>query len=236
MSFVFDWRNPRLSLAMPGFIALSLLLHAVAFYIFQVATPPGFPVKAPPAHVTLLSPSNPQTRAFMKWVESEDPALVHRPSPYIPPALLKSTYRPSFDQARSLPPLYDDQENELRALPPGIDFQSLLQRSPHNPGSTPTAPAPSQLVFSSIFNHPPVRLKVTPTTFKDLAPIRFLVGVSPQGTATYVLKQGSSGDTAMDAQAERQLISMAFPATGKQFIWGQVTVAWGSDAFTDKRP
>lgn len=229
-TFIFDWQQrPRVSLAMTGFIALSFLAHAMALYIFQITYPTGGSASSPPARVAFLSASNPDNRAFFKWLDSEDPARSMRPSPYIPPALLQSTYRPSYDQARSLPPL-PGFETDFQSLPAGVDCLQTRKAPP--PQARSIISAPSQLLFSDVFKKSAVPLAtIAPSKAKELAPACFLLGVSPNGRADFVFKQASSGDPQMDVQAETQLRSTTFPSSDNKVVWGHATAVWGPEAY-----
>src|SRR5438876_11569121 len=75
-SLIFGWDSPRgEKLAITIFLALSLIAHALCFYIFQIAYPPTVALLPPPARITLISPDNSESLALLRWVEAEDPAL-----------------------------------------------------------------------------------------------------------------------------------------------------------------
>src|SRR4051794_2442481 len=104
MNLTFHWPDYRkVSFALPGFILLSVLLHAAAFTVFQAVYPPSGALMAPPASVTLLTPSTPEYRALLNWVDAGDPALASRPQEVIPHGLMELPYQPSYAEVNTVP-------------------------------------------------------------------------------------------------------------------------------------
>src|SRR6184192_1680750 len=73
---LFSWDSPRRRrAALLAFLALSLLAHAVCFYIFQVVYPPTVTLLPPPAPVALITPASEEGRTLLRWIDAEDPAV-----------------------------------------------------------------------------------------------------------------------------------------------------------------
>ena len=94
-----------------AFLALSLLAHAVCFYIFQVVYPPTVTLLPPPARVALITPASEEGRTLLRWIDAEDPAVAF------------TTHRPPEARLRALPkvehvPSYHAMEPTLKELPP----------------------------------------------------------------------------------------------------------------------
>lgn len=226
----FDWHErPRVSLAFPGFIGLSIFLHATAFYLFQIAYPSGATIAAPPADVTLLVPSTEEQRALLSWIEAENPALIARDFGHLPGSLLESTYQASYDEPKALPPL----ASKGRPDPlPALNLPTVF-KAPKLSGKKRghTKPSASQIIFSGSLNHAPLYLDSKQTGFPNLAPARFLIGVSSEGSARYVFKEESSGDALMDAEIEQLLVALEFPRSALPWSWGYACVMWGKEAY-----
>src|SRR5207244_11719800 len=62
-------------LAITIFLSISLVAHALCFYIFQIVYPPTVALLPPPARVTLITPASEADRTLLRWIDSEDPAL-----------------------------------------------------------------------------------------------------------------------------------------------------------------
>ncbi|MEP7078228.1 MAG: hypothetical protein ABI795_04300, partial [Chthoniobacterales bacterium] len=66
---VFRWDSPdrrRWGLAL--FIATSVALHAICFYVFQITYPPTVALLPPPARVNLITPATEEGRVLLRWV------------------------------------------------------------------------------------------------------------------------------------------------------------------------
>ncbi len=61
--------------AIAGFLLASAALHALCFYLFQVVYPPAISLLPPPAQVSVIAPTSDDARAFLNWLDAEDPAL-----------------------------------------------------------------------------------------------------------------------------------------------------------------
>src|SRR5882757_956321 len=128
-SLLFTWDSPRRRrAAFLAFLALSLLAHAVCFYIFQVVYPPTVTLLPPPARVALITPASEEGRTLLRWIDAEDPALAF------------TTQRPPEARLRALPkvehiPSYLAVDLTLKQVPlPVVDL--------HIPSSQPPGPVP----------------------------------------------------------------------------------------------
>jgi outer membrane biosynthesis protein TonB len=240
---LFNWRPPRsrkVSIAL--FIALSALLHAVCFYVFQIIYPTAVVLLPPPARVSLITPDSEEGRALLQWIDSEDPALASAPQ------------RPPETRRRSLPrtphiPSYVAEQPQLKHLPlpqvqvraPEVDPPAPIapssRPSPHSLGSQPTG-----VNFSEEFAGRGAPFIPKPDfsagTRETPQAVRFRIAVAPDGTIRFSLPLNSSGDPALDAQARHHLSMVRFrpvETTTNQAasVWGIATIEWGNDV---KRP
>ncbi len=242
-TLLFNWRPPRsrkVSIAL--FIALSALVHAVCFYVFQIIYPAAVVLLPPPARVSLITPDSEQGRALLQWVEAEDPALASAPQ------------RPPESRRRSLPrtphiPSYVAEQPQLKHLPlpkaqvrtPEVDPPAPIppdfRPSPHSLGLQPTG-----VDFSEEFAGRGAPFIPAPefsaATRETPQAVRFRIALAPDGTIRFALPLNSSGDPALDAQARHHLSMVRFHAleTGAEpgaAVWGIATIEWGNDI---KRP
>jgi hypothetical protein len=234
---IFHWAPRReISLALPAFLTLSALLHAVTFYFFQISYPQNVTLAPPPAEITLLTAGE-ASADFMRWLQEEDPALALRPVAATPKVDFRVQYRPSFESPSLQPRLIDTADAPVK-IPRGRDVADLLAR----------APAASPLVQSA----PPVRRSVTKVTFtpelEALLPdplpsltvpnrsaeildfTSFYVGILPNGVIGYVFLESSSGDPVMDRLAEEFLTALRYRRGDGRVKWGFATIRWGADA------
>src|SRR3954463_6782091 len=129
-ALLFEWGPPKSEkFLITAFLVGSLLLHAVAFYVFRIIYPPAIAVLPPPARINLISANSEDGRRFLQWIEAEDPALA------------SATVRPSETRLRTLPklghvPSYMVQEPKLKDVP----SPTLLPDSA--PAAFPPGPVP----------------------------------------------------------------------------------------------
>ena len=238
---LFSWDSPRTKkAALLIFLALSLLAHAVCFYIFQVVYPPTVTLLPPPARVALITSSSEEGRTLLRWIDAEDPAVAF------------TTHRPPEAKVRALPnvehvPSYHALEPTLKELPPfEINSRAPGSQPPgpapfvHQQSASPAAPVPTSVSFSSELNElgvttlPP--LKFVASTVEAPEAIRFRVAVSDLGEVRHCFPMNSSGDPELDEQARVYLARCRFSRRapgGKKsempLIWGIATIEWGSD-------
>lgn len=240
-SLLFSWdslRRQRTMLA--AFLVLSLVAHALCFYVFQIVYPTPVALLPPPARVTFIAPDSEEGRTLLRWIDAEDPAVAFttHPSPGARlGALPKTEHLPSYSTIepilKELPPLKPD----LRipsSRPPGA-VQSAARKPASARGTaktyisfskeldqfgTPTLP-PSGFAASN---------EETPET------LRFRVAVNDLGEIRHCFPIDSSGDSALDEQARLQVVRTRFSRnkqTGNKsdsaLVWGMATIQWGSD-------
>src|SRR6202008_2274876 len=99
---IFSWAPTRKRRrALIVFLILSLLLHALCFYIFQIVYPPTVALLPPPARITLITPASEEGRSLFRWIDAEDPALAfttRRPQETTLRALPKAEHVPSYSE------------------------------------------------------------------------------------------------------------------------------------------
>ena len=238
---LFNWDSPRYRQAVfLAFLAVSLLAHAVCFYIFQVVYPPAITLLPPPARVALITPASEEGRTLLRWIDAEDPAVAF------------TTHRPPEARLRALPkvkhvPSYHAMEPTLKALP-RLEIDSRAP-DPQPPAAVPfirgknasvAAPIPTSVSFSNELE------RFGPATLPDLKfvssngetpeAIRFRVAVNGVGEIRYCFPMNSSGDPGLDEQARLYLTRTRFSPDGAKsgkldasLTWGIATIEWGSD-------
>src|SRR5215510_5738831 len=98
-----------------AFLVLSMLAHALCFYVFQIVYPTPVALLPPPARVTFIAPDSEEGRTLLRWIDAEDPAVAFTTHP-APGARLgalpKTEHLPSYSKVGSilkeLPPLRPD--------------------------------------------------------------------------------------------------------------------------------
>ena len=120
--FIFNWDQPRRrSLILIGFIVASFVIHVAASYLFQVVYPQTVSLLPAPRRVSLMTANSEQTATLLRWIDSEDPALV------------STTRRPPHLQRREMGkvehvPSYFAREPALKEPPPlAVDLRSLYR-------------------------------------------------------------------------------------------------------------
>ncbi|MDQ6626476.1 MAG: hypothetical protein M3Y69_10140 [Verrucomicrobiota bacterium] len=238
---LFDWSPPRRrKLSIVSFIAASVALHALCFYLFQVIYPPTVALLPPPARVTVITPDSDEGRVLLRWIEAEDPAL------------LSTTQRPPDAATVRMPdavhiPSYTGHIPELR-------MPSLVSTVPSIPSAQPPGPVPIARAAT------PLKTTVVPTTLQfgveaealgsptlpplgftasrrePPAPAEFRLAIGEDGEVRHCFLKSSSGDPALDRQARHVVVLTRFPTARAaarnaeaQLVWTTATVAWGND-------
>jgi len=238
---LFSWDSPRTQkAALLAFLALSVLAHAVCFYIFQVVYPPAVTLLPPPARVALITPASEEGRTLLRWIDAEDPAVAfttHRPPEARLRALPKVEHIPSYHTIeptlKRLPPFEVD-SRAPDSQPPGL-VPFMRQQSAPAAGSIPTFVSfSSELNGLGVATLPP--LKFNASTGETPEAIRFRVAVSRLGEIRFCFPMNSSGDPALDKQARLYLVRCRFlksaPDDGMPdalLTWGIATIEWGTD-------
>ena len=236
---LFRWERPRQrKVAIAGFLLASAALHALCFYLFQVVYPPAISLLPPPAQVSLIAPTSDDSRAFLNWLEAEDPALATR------------TERPADARAFQLPklahvPSYLAVPPKLKELPPRRISHAAPSAMP--PAPVPVAPAANSappvlastvLIFSDELGELPITRPelIFQASLRRDAPesARFRFAVDSLGLVRYSFLEHSSGDAALDEQARHYLVLCRFaigerPHSGDALTWATATFEFGTD-------
>ena len=235
---LFRWERPRgRKVAIAGFLLASVGLHALCFYIFQVVYPSAISLLPPPAQVSVIAPTSPEARTFLNWLEAEDPAIASR------------TQRSADARAFQLPklahiPSYLAVAPRLKELPARAISHPAPSAMPPAPVPVPSAvnpgpplQSPSVLTFCGPLSdlpvaHPDLKFRASSRDIPESA--RFRVAVDSLGVIRYSFVEQSSGDAALDEQAQRYLALCRFPigqspAPPDQLIWAIATLEFGPD-------
>jgi hypothetical protein len=238
---LFNWDSPRGQKAvLASFLVLSVVAHALCFYVFQIVYPTPVAVLAPPARVTFIAADSDEGRTLLRWIDAEDPALAFTT---IPPPGAKFRGLPAAEHI----PTYSALEPILKDLPPlKPDLRIPSSRSPGAVRSLSRKIAPTTISGRTLISFsddldqfsapslPPSRFvssnKETPET------LRFRVAVNQFGEIRYCFPIDSSGDPALDEQARLQVIRSRFSPKsgtggnpGSPLVWGIATIQWGND-------
>src|SRR5262245_9195128 len=113
---LFSWDFPRRRRAtLAIFVVLSLMAHAMCFYLFQIIYPTPVALLPPPARITFIAPDSEEGRTLLRWVDAEDHAVAFTTYP-VPGArlgaLLNTEHLTSSSTVepirKELPPLKPD--------------------------------------------------------------------------------------------------------------------------------
>ena len=238
---LFSWDSPRQQKAVLAiFLVLSLVAHALCFYVFQIVYPPPVALLPPPARVIFIAPESEEGRTLLRWIDAEDPALgftTHPPPNAKLRALPKTEHVPSY---YALHPVL----KEIPALNPDLRIPSsrtpgaVRALSPKSASSV--APSRTAISFSrelDQFGVPSVpQSRFAASVEQTPEALRFRVGVNDFGEIRYSFPINSSGDPALDEQARLQLVRSRFSPgkatggrSGSSLVWGLATIQWGSD-------
>jgi hypothetical protein len=235
--FVFPWRKGhRLAAFLPGFLLLSLTMHFATFFLFRVVYPQRVSIPPPPPQVSLLMPTTPENQVFLRWIESEDPALVASGAGTAPPVVPDVQYRPSFNAVRTAPRAVPAPPQTLH-FPPAKPPLDIIRS-----GETRTRPSPPMVILQptrfQFEEKLAARLSNEAAHFapehraKDpLEPATFLIGVAADGAVRFTFLQHPCGDATLDTEAADRLSRIRFAPGAEEMIWSIVPVSWGDDAF-----
>jgi hypothetical protein len=242
---LFEWRSAKgEKFLISIFLAGSLVVHAMAFYLFRIIYPPAIAVLPPPARLNLIGSTSEEGRTLLRWIEAEDPALA------------SATVRPGETRTRGLPklqhiPSYMVQEPKLKEAPPENARPVVAEAFP--PGPAPITSQP-ETAWPKIATHAAFSDQLAEVGSPSLAPshftsstgespenVRFRVGVNQIGEIRYCLRLNSSGDPSLDEQARLWVVQTRFnkPAAmndpDDRLVWGIATVEWGNDVVQPAR-
>ena len=223
-----------------AFLVLSLMAHALCFYVFQIVYPTPVALLPPPGRVTFIAPNSEEGRTLLRWIDAEDPAVAFttHPAPGSRSrALQKTEHLPSYSAVepilKELPPLKPD----LRvpsSRPPGA-VHSIARKTASARGTART-----YISFSKELDQfrPPILPQSGFATSTEEAPdtLRFRVAVNNMGEIRYCFPINSSGDPALDEQVRLQVVRSRFSQnrqtdikSGSSLVWGMATIQWGSE-------
>ena len=233
---IFRWPERSASLVLPSLFVLSVAVHALAFYLFQVVYPPTVSIAPPPAQVTLLNASTPENRALLRWVDAQNPAKNDSIQDLTPPGLGDVYYTPSYATAQTSPKPVEHLP-EAVAFPTVWDSLALSSPPAEEPYFTPKT-VPSSLAFSENLQsrdlNPGAPITLASKTSANLKPSQFLIGVSDRGEIRFCFLQASSDDPAIDREGESILRQRDFRPVGAGsdvLSWGFATFTWGAQVF-----
>lgn len=238
---LFSWEPPRRrQLALATFLALSLVAHALCFYVFQIVYPPIVSLLPPPARISVITSGSEEGRTLLRWIDAEDPSLAfttQRPPEARLGALPEVEHVPSY---LAVKPALKEIPSEVSNLhipdsqPPGAAPFGHRQNAPAI-GSTTTSVSFSKEVEA--FGTPALpSLSFAASNNESPQTAHFRVAVNGMGEIRYCFPLNSSGDPALDKQARRYLALCRFskgPATVEKndslLTWGIATIEWGGD-------
>jgi hypothetical protein len=230
----FNWPgHGHVSLAFPGFIILSLLLHLAAFYVFRIVYPVSASILAPPATLTLVTPQTEGSGDFLRWLASRDLVGLSRTRDLTPPALLELPYHPTYEKSDAQPLPVKEHAQPVPYPPVRNPLGLSLHKKPDSlPGRKTVPGLRTVLTFSGALENrapasaPPPAIKGEAT----MEPVRFLIGADDRGKVQHAFLQVSSGNTRIDLQAEAHLKTLSLKPAAEPLAWGMVSFHWGVDA------
>jgi hypothetical protein len=238
---LFSWDAPRhRTPTLAVFLVLSLMAHAICFYLFQIVYPTPLALLPPPARVTFMSSNSEEGRTLLRWIDAEDPAVAFTTLP--PPgaklgALPKTDHLPSYSTIKpilkELPPLRPDLRIPSSQPPNPVHFAA--RKTDFSRGTVKTRISFSKELDQ--FGTPTLPQSSFATSTEETPEtLRFRVAVNNLGEIRYCFPINSSGDPALDTQARLQVLRSRFSQNGQtevepasSLVWGVATIQWGSD-------
>jgi hypothetical protein len=238
---LFTWDSPRRQrMMLVAFLMLSLLAHAMCFYVFQIVYPTPVALLPQPARVTFITPDSEEGRTLLRWIDAEDPAVAFTTHP-APGARLgalpKTKHVPSYSAIepilKELPPL--KQDLRIPSSRPPAAQHSIARKTASASGTART-----YISFSKELDQfgPPTlpQSDFATSTEETTETLRFRVAVNDLGEIRYCFPINSSGDPALDEQARLQVVRSRFSQNrqtgtnpGSSLVWGMATIQWGSE-------
>jgi hypothetical protein len=238
---IFSWDSPQgRKITIVIFLALSVVGHALCFYVFQIVYPPTVALLPPPARLTLITADSEDGRALLRWIDAEDPALAfttQRPPEAQFPELPKAKHVPSY---KATSPVL----KELPSTDSTVPVPSCQSPGAVNFVRPQAASSLGTMATSVSFSKELAALGAPSMPKPDFAaasqeapqPIRFQVAVNKLGEVRYCFPLNSSGDPALDERARMYITGCRFPenAAGRGnadsvLAWGTATIEWGND-------
>lgn len=238
---LFSWDSPRRQGTMlAAFLVLSLMAHALCFYVFQIVYPTPVALLPPPGRVTFIAPDSEEGRSLLRWIDAEDPAVAFTTHPAPGArigALPKTEHLPSYSAVepilKELPLLKPDLRIPSSRPPSAV--HSVVRKTASTRGT------PRTYIFFSKeleqFGAPTVPQSAFATSNEETPEtLRFRVAVNDLGEIRYCFPINSSGDPALDEEARLQIVRSRFSQIRQNetkpsfLVWGVATIQWGSDA------
>jgi hypothetical protein len=211
-------------------ILLSVLLHFVAFYLFQIIYPATKALPPATAQIEVLDWQRPEDRGVLEWTEVHDPSKLTLPRSDSSISKLIPDYRPLWND---LNPKRRTPELETNPVPvqtePSLLTPRLLfaNRTPPPPPATHTIFRSSWVLGPNLKQRAPTELPSLPSPDRVLEPCQFFIRVDPTGNVAQLFLLHSSSDASADEKAAAWLRGIRFaPASADS--WDTVRIDWGS--------
>jgi hypothetical protein len=233
---IFEWpEREGFPFILFGCVFFSLLAHVGTFFVFQVIYPQRATIPPPPPQVSLLTPSSAENESVLRWIATEDPALVASARSVVPPGLLEVPYRPSFSRVTAAPLGSVEVPAPLQFPPARTALAIIGSTAPLPP---PRVPQPVAMRTTLTLAAPLADRPVKPPSFRwqqlarqPLQPLRALLGVAASGAVRFAFLQRSSGDEGIDAEALTQLERLEFASGAAEVTWALATLEFGAEAY-----
>jgi TonB family protein len=224
--FTFDWEKSRWNYRFPVLIAISLLAHIFCFYLFRVVYPATTTLLPPSAQVTVLDSNRSEDKEILDWVTMNDPASVSAPkfdSGVI--ARVAPRYRPIYSTVTVPLRSPNAEKPKQEDIPSIFPTGTVLPIRPRLPSGGPPKRFPTSVEMASTLPAQ-VAMPKLPTSSAVAEPTSLYVSVSPTGEVEYLFLMQSSGDNALDREAQDFMREVKFKPTPDR-TWGIVKFRWG---------
>ena len=229
----FDWPLRRwFSARFASLFLVSALVHAAAFFVFQVVENSVVNSPARERGVTLLSSDVAEHRLLLEAVQAEAPtmALSHALLPV--DDVLRVPYRSSFDGAGRI--VRDVERLKNRDAYP-MPFLIPGEKTPAGKRAGDGRSAEKEFVGRVEFSEPlasrafscKMPVPRLPLSHAVLSPT-YWIGVSPSGDVQWVLPSKSSGSEETDSEVLSFVKSIKFEPRSSAVEWADATVVLGS--------
>ena len=229
----FDWPLRRwFSARFAALFLVSALVHAAAFFVFQVVEKSAVNSPARERGVTLLSSDVAEHRSLLAAVEAEAPTMALSHALLPADDLLRVPYRSSFDgSARVVRDVERLKNRDSYPLPFSMHVEKTAAVMRAGDGRIAEKEFPGRVEFSEPLGSRPFisRMPVPrlPQSHSVSSPT-YWIGVSPGGDVQWALRSRSSGSEEMDAEALNFVKSIKFEPRGSAVEWADATVVLGS--------